>query len=249
MNKVQEILQKLDEINSTHSSSSKGEGLSDRGLLSPGGQMTLSVPIHSPSGGNEGKTILVKLLDRKVCHRHLLWYLLFRGITVLEWFLLYQNLESHNKGRRKEYNACLCGVLILSASTRKRLDRWNSHTKPIHKILNAKIPREGSNFAQFETLLDFVISELKIPQKGESKDLLYNVQEVFPRTVKPKLPSRIGVGYKDKGSMAPTDTFVPESDFPLPLEEPFEIEDLTKLWRQILTEFSTSPPRESFGER
>jgi len=62
----------------------------------------------------------------------------------------------------------------------------------------------GSGGAQEQTVLDIVIANLNIPSKGMSKTGLYNVQEVLYSYRPPREASRIGVGYKDKGSMTPT---------------------------------------------
>lgn len=236
MSVAKEILQRIEE-NSIQSFFNMEEGKAGRGLSTQGGYMRTIVPVSSISGSSTRKAIEVKLFDRRVCHRHLLWYLLFRGITVLEWFLLYQNLESQPRARMERSSACLWGVLSLSANTRKGLAEWTSTTKPIHKILKSHTVQAGSEIGVAGSLLEFVISELNLPQKGLPKDNLFATRIVELKYAKPRELSRIGVGYKDKGSIAPEALEPPLAD-PLPIKELVEIDFLDSLWREILGEFS-----------
>lgn len=207
-----------------------------RGLSSLGGQMTLSIPLRAPNGNTQGEILLVKIFDHKVCHRHLLWHLMFRGISLVEWFIIFQKLEFQLKTLDRAYCACLFGVLSRSSSTRKGLDSWTSRTKPIHKWAKSKNVSMNSKLSE-DDLLQYLIRKLMIPQKGESIDTLYNVQKIYPFGIKPRELSRIGVGYKDKGSMSNSE-IIPEPDSELALEESFEILDLKGDWEKILQLFT-----------
>lgn len=159
------------------------------------------ISLSSPKGKIDGRALRISLLGVKVCRRHLSWWCLFKGITVLEWFILEYLLESYLAQGSEDSCACLAGVLSLSSGTRKSAEDWSTQLRPIHKNLGT--PCNYGSGVIGRTLLEFVISSLGIPEKGMSKTSLYNVQEVSYSYKQPRESSRIGVGYKDKGSLTP----------------------------------------------
>lgn len=180
---------------------------------------------------------LLKIYDMKHCHRHLLWHILFKGCTSLEWFILFQNLENKKMVASEESRVCLFGVLSLSASTRERLPHWTSRTKPLFRLLKTRKATEDSRFSGM-SLLEVVVSSLKIPQKGAPVDELYVIQNFTPRRPTVKELCRIGVGYKDKGTLSPETEYIPTL-----LEIPPEFEDfvgsfsLSEKWKDFLQQF------------
>lgn len=149
-----------------------------------------------------GKSLRVRVSEISLARRHLLWYFLFKGITVLEWFILQYLLELTLRGGKIGPCACFAGVLSLGSKSRKRLDSWNSQLRPIHMILNSKIPQvKILENGKCNTLLDLVIQELKVPNIALSKSELYTVTEIEIPKVRPKEERFIGVGYKDKGTL------------------------------------------------
>lgn len=197
------------------------------------------IPLSFPKGNEMGKALRISLLNVKTCRRHLLWFCLFKGVTVLEWFILEYLLESYLAQGSKESCACLVGVLSCSSGTRKGAVEWSTQLRPIHKSL--KVPcNYGSGESKID-LLEFVNLQLDIPSKGMSKTGLYTVQEVFYTYRSPQVPSRIGVGYKDKGSLTPNHELKFEIEVgdewtPSPLSV---LRDSISLWRKI----SDSLPR------
>jgi hypothetical protein len=160
------------------------------------------IPLQTPTTRREGKGLLVKIFNPKVCHRHLLWHLIFRKIDVLEWLILFQNLKfQKNDGIMSRTDVNLTVLLILASATLRGPSVWNSTTKSLRKLLQStKRQNEFEDFEQI-TLLDHILQNLKIPKKGMSKSNLYTVEEIsIPKT---SLPPElyVGVGYKDHGTM------------------------------------------------
>ena len=169
--------------------------------------------------------------------RHLLWYLIFKGCSVIEWFLLFEFLSRNIKGSSRFLCECLAGVLIESSSTRKGLLNFKSLLKPIHKKLRAYTHIGDINFKGV-TLLDIVVLELKIPQKGLPRNRLLTVHEGITFSTRPSVPTRIGVGYKDKGSMGID--FVETVNPDEVMGDPLMVESLplSRAWQNIVTNFS-----------
>jgi hypothetical protein len=194
-----------------------------------------SFPLTPPiSRDQPGSILKIRVPDIGLARRHLLWYLLFKGITVKEWLILSYLLELTLKGGRIGSCASFAGVLSLASKTRKGLDSWNSQLRPIHKDLSSKPYVNLSDKGEIKSLLDLVISELKIPQKALSKSELYSItkEPLFKRY--PKDDPFIGVGYKDKGNL-------PIEDRPEPVlsEEIWvptlnsRLEEALKYWKKI----------------
>jgi hypothetical protein len=77
---------------------------------------------------------------------------------------------------------------------------------------------------------------LGIPQRGLPTNDLYNLTKIeIPRTI-PRRSNRIGVGYKDKGSMGPDreDPCLPEDEILTPY---FEVSNFVERWKNTKAEF------------
>lgn len=243
MKHLKELLADAGVGGSTSTQTSLFEGVPSPGKALAGSNRyrKILVPLRTPTGSRFGKALLVKLFDSKIAHRHLLWHAIFGKITCLEWFILLQNLEFATKRRTARYCACLAGVLSLTSNTRDRFDSWTSQTRPIHRSLKSKkTSREILGILPGTTLLDFVMTELDVPQKGMSKENLINVTTVYPAGKSSPELSRVGVGYKDKGSLPQGVREEPLPDDELPLEVSFEIEDLLDDWLRLVSNFSES---------
>ena len=106
------------------------------GISPPKGPKFFTYNLKTPSTTSDGKEIRITLFDYKIAHRHLLWYSIYKGINILEWWILSQqitNLEKRNDSL--EVGACLVGVLSLCSKTRNRLEFLTSRLKPIHFLL------------------------------------------------------------------------------------------------------------------
>lgn len=186
-----------------------------------------------------GQALKVSFLEkRNVVRRHLLWKMLFKGITVLEWFILFRELEDLITESSEIPCACLVGLLSWSTGTRERLEDWRATTKPLHRELKNKVPRETSQYPEIENLLELVMSELQIPQKALPSVQLYKSFQIWiPPYGNPPEEKYIGVGYKDKGSLGS------ESPEGIPEEEVYHPSLSEKLsflrddWERILNSF------------
>lgn len=183
------------------------------------------------------KGIMIKLhLGGEKVARHLLWHLLFKGIKVTEWFLLYEYLSRNIKGGSKVHCACLFGALSESASSRKRVDSFTSTLRPIHKDLRAIKPKLDDKLLRVENTLELITKILNVPHKGLPIDKLITVSETSVIVPRPRDLSRIGVGYKDKGSFGVSD--IPESvttdEILSDSHNNFEESSLLDFWRDSL---------------
>jgi hypothetical protein len=188
------------------------------------------------------KGIEIVLLSRsKVVIDHLLWKLIYKGATVLEWFLLFDFLSKNEGSSEKYFFACLFGVLKESACSRKGQVDFYSQLRPIQRVLLTKVPKGENSHKKYKTLFDFVISKLSLPQQGMASDKLYTSRVRTYQSSFPRKPNRIGVGYKDKGSLGPVNRLDHEVEV---LDPSDNFESFESVWKRISSKFSSlkSPP-------
>jgi len=201
-----------------------------------------SISLREPTRTVGGQSLVVTNFDRRLFIRHMSWHLLFRGITILEWFILIRELEfslSAKRGTKVSWE-CLYGILSLSTNTRKGLEEWTSRTKPLFKKLSSLKPKADSNFKDLDiSLLDWIMAQLQVPQKALPKRELYMWSQVWVPPGSSPAERYVGVGYKDKGSMTQGQKPVPEpveDEWTLPHNSDFQT--LKNGWISILEEFS-----------
>lgn len=143
---------------------------------------------------------------------HLLWHMLFgKRFKSAHWYFLFRLFEKTLKNNEPEVNALLYGCLLLS-TPRKRVNRLDINHKAIGFTLKGFKVNRSLNFQSTErpTMLDLIVSRFHIPRKAlPLEELVY----WFPREIKqrkPIEPKRIGVGYKDQGSMNAGPGYEPE---------------------------------------
>lgn len=204
------------------------------GISPPKGPKFFTYNLKTPSTTSDGKEIRITLFDYKIAHRHLLWYSIYKGINILEWWILSQqitNLEKRNDSL--EVGACLVGVLSLCSKTRNRLEFLTSRLKPIHLLLeNRQYSYLIDDQRHESTLRAFVHNVLGVPQKGVSRADLYNLQEREIPIVRPAEARWIGVGYKDKGSI-PKDRGSANVEHRNQLQTIFQVEKFFQRWEEI----------------
>jgi hypothetical protein len=113
---------------------------------------------------------------------------------------------------------------------------WKFHSKPLHKKFSAKKPSEGQEIQTEVSLLNYLIQKLRIPSKGLPKKELYSWKNDSKKSPRPRDLERMGVGYKDKGSLGSGDWFPTEIPDP---EESLRFEDssLSLIWNEITSYF------------
>lgn len=209
------------------------------GISPPRGPRTFFYNLKAPSRSSEGYSYKILVFDYRVFHRHLLWHTLYKGITVLEWFCLSQGFTFlKNRTDSLSYGTCLVGALSCSAATRKGVVEVTSRLKPIFRSLQSyKCPKwESDSRSKDGTLLDLFHQVLGIPQRGLPKNDLYNLTKIeIPRTI-PRRSNRIGVGYKDKGSMGPDreEPYLSDDEILTPY---FEVSHFVERWQNTKAEF------------
>jgi len=215
----------------------------EQGLTTPVPPLTLIIPSITPTKRKDGELMKVGLFNYNFCHRHLLWHLLFRGVTVLEWFILYHEIEFQKMGWDQDSYACLAGVLSHSARTRNRLTKWTSRLKPIHRELKSLYPDPNSRFhGHCENLLDLIILKCKIPQLAKPVKELYYVKKQTDFHRDHLIPGYIGVGYKDKGSRLSKEKCTLPGPNPAPEPSPkFVLDSINRTWRTIKVCFTKYP--------
>lgn len=228
----------IQEINILESLKNVPESEDTWGISPPRGHKIFTYNLKAPSTNSEGYFYRILIFDHKVFHKHLLWHTLYKGITVLEWFCLSQSIEFLTKRSDSlSCGTCLVGVLRQSSITRKRILDVTSRLKPIFRSFESRYSnRKFDTKTEDETLLDYLHKVLGIPQKGLPIKELYSLKKIeIPRII-PQQRNRIGVGYKDKGSMGP------EREDPLPSDDQeltpyFDVNLYIQNWKNIESEF------------
>lgn len=143
--------------------------------------------IFKPLPGAKPETILVSLLSEAVYGKKFKTY---------HWFLLFNVLiRTINKDKSSE--AVLSTLVILAAHA--AASRWNTNFKPLKSIF-----RQVYGPDQQQEKLDEVLKFLpyRLPKKWTDIDSLLQVTTGMLELQKPREVARIGVGYKDKGSLS-----------------------------------------------
>jgi hypothetical protein len=135
--------------------------------------------------------------------QHLTWHALFKGVTVLEWTILFDILDINSRtGFFRLGELCLFGILSESINTRKGLKDYDTKLRGIFKKFRNKRPKEDvKKYIIEEDLLEFMISKLGLPSKGEAKNKFLTTRWTSALSPYANPASRIGVGYKDKGTL------------------------------------------------
>lgn len=169
--------------------------------------LKIFIPTQLPKkskGLAEGFTVRY-LLKSSGVRRHLLGNLLFKNISVLDWFLLFDQLQRNKRSFSRLYSACLFGVLTTSSNTLKKGSDWFSQTRPIRKqLIKQKASAAASGLIAEKSLLDLMLKILDIPKEGSvlRLDSIRTIEGPSMVKIQKPIPvGSLGVGYKDKGSM------------------------------------------------
>lgn len=145
---------------------------------------------------------------------HLTTQTIFKGISVIDWLIIYQDLEDNHQSRAFEQN--LVRGIILSLCTRfGEFVHWDQRIKPLRpsrvlKFIKPDDPFNDLDEDEPESINEFL--ELGCcPKKSTAS--LYSLELEYQ--MKPKIPDPryIGVGYKDHGHLPdPTEVRVPEPE-------------------------------------
>lgn len=202
---------------------SVGHGVSTKTIRIP-------LPTIRTLAGTFSREIVFHLKDLKKVHMALLWKAIFKGINVEEWFILY---ELNYKFRTKDSfttRTLSCGIMILSNQHAQRLTKWNHHTKPLFKKLG-NVHRKALQFGKHtdESFLDMILKNLNLTK--EPLDSILVREERQTRLTAPAEEQRVGVGYKDHGSLGPGNREIPSEEVPLP--EPVAFAAVLEEWKNL----------------
>ena len=175
------------------------------------------VPLTPTSSSSTYKAIQV---DSRLCRSAesilvgLIWEACYgKKFKVIHWYILFRVLERTSKDR--ESSRGLYFILgIISANAGKS---WNTNMDSVLKILRRQVSVEKADKIIKEALSKL---PLRFPKSRPKTFDLLKITTVVVDMKKPKEPKRIGVGYRDKGSLSgsskveplPPDRFVETVD-------------------------------------
>jgi hypothetical protein len=204
-------------------------GLVGKPDLRRGLRQNFFIPVSSTSLEDMTKGLQINLLLKGTkVPRYLIRKLLFKGVSILEWYLIFEYLLL-NKRAPMVFQLCLSGILRESSLTRKGKLSFSSLTRPIFgKLKGTPLLKEVFGSCN---LLEYCINVLDVPKENFQGPLFTQREKTFWNP-KPILPGFIGVGYKDKGTLSKNR---PEGDLSQDtnLNIDFENVDLLSLWESI----------------
>jgi len=174
--------------------------------LPTGSGKGFTIPLLAPTREYSGEGIMITFLFKEdFVFRNLVRKLLFKGVTCLEWFIIFRNFDRNLKKRESLFNALVFGMLNLSSNTRMSLDDWHFQTKPLIKlgVLSQRYP---SSELGNKTILELIDHFVKFPPTFQE---VYSFKRITIPFIEPKKPLVIGVGYKDHGSLKPNHKWLP----------------------------------------
>lgn len=124
----------------------------------------------------------------------LLWNAMFgKKFKIVHWFILFQVLSKTLKAD----NASRAILGILMIITAKAGTSWNTNIGPVRTIVR-RVKDSDSDRVINGLLRDL---PFRLPEKGPKIDDVIKVSIVQVKMRRPKEAARIGVGYRDKGSL------------------------------------------------
>jgi hypothetical protein len=200
---------------------------------------TFLIEVRRPTSSLLGKYILVELERAKLVRKHLIWHGFFRGFSVLDWFILWRELET-NKGLHILERAVIAGLLFESSNTRKGLVDFKSRTKPIFqrlgKVRGLKTPPPDP------VRVSEILRKFSVPEQGLPLNRLRNFRDIYREYTNPKDKRFVGVGYNDHGTLGTGLNW--QSQYNSLLWEPspvqFDLEELISYFYEIFVDMPPS---------
>jgi hypothetical protein len=126
----------------------------------------------------------------------LLWHACFgKKFKAIHWYILFNVLiRTIKKDRNSEALLALLSILTANAAATK----WDTNMKPLKSILLSKLGQ-----TEHLKILESILNDLpfKLATKGADIDSVISFENSLIELRKPRELARIGVGYKDKGSL------------------------------------------------
>jgi len=167
------------------------------------------IPLEATNGRSDVKALaIIPLVGQpEKLITALIWEALFgKKFKVCHWMILFQMfLRTISKTRESE--ALLTILYLITAQA--GLSRWNSNMKPLKTMLSKNLGEQLS-----EEFLQDILKNLSFKLPHRSPDIDKHFRIDHNAVIKQSTPAeqrRIGVGYKDKGSLRKETGVEPES--------------------------------------
>jgi hypothetical protein len=169
-------------------------------------QLTLSffhtrIPLTPTSYGRSYKALEVTPIafNAEKILVGLLWHAMFgKKFKIVHWNILF-NVFTKTINDNNQSRAILAILMIITARAGKS---WNTTLVPVMTIVRRKSSEDYDKIIQ--ELLNML--PFRLPKKAPKIESLIKFEEVEVYLRRPKDPNRIGVGYKDKGSLGSEST-------------------------------------------
>jgi hypothetical protein len=158
----------------------------------------MMIPLEPTYGKGSVRCLRIRPKGRsaKQIFTGLVWTALFgsKKFTMIHWYILYSLFEKHLKKDKQS----LALLRILRTTTERSGIAWNQKLKPVKTIVQNVLGKEEAVKYCLKIAEDL---GLKLPDKDPGVNNLIRVEPGFFTQRKPKEPNRVGVGYKDKGTL------------------------------------------------
>lgn len=201
-------------------------------------QRSFSVILQKPIASRPGVMKIFHLFgNRKFTRSHLLWHALFKSITAEDWIVLEREFELHFRSDATfAQKALFAGVISSVGGSRERAPSWDSRLRSFRSQVTSKDLKDSDFTERRDTLMQFILKELNVPSKAENLNSIYStsLKTIYYRI--PKEERRIGVGYKDKGTLSTEpkiDPVAPEEFLP---ETDFDLKSYMRMFKELLND-------------
>lgn len=169
--------------------------------------------LETPSGRTVGQFMVIYPKHPwSMIASHLVTQAIYKGISVIDWFIIYQDLEDNHQSRSDELNVARAVLLTLSVRS-GTFTHWDQRIRALkpQKVLRSIEPDDyfsDLDEDEPETISEF-LRVCNSPLKSERDLYTFSIDS----QVKPGIPpvQYVGVGYNDHGHLPdPTKVMVPE---------------------------------------
>lgn len=159
----------------------------------------VNIPLEPVFGKTEVKVLKIapKCRNAKQIYLALLWTAIYgsKRLSMVHWYLLYTLFEKRIETKDKETLALL---RILRITTERSGSAFNQKLRPVKTVVQNVLGKDvGLLYCKY---LEQSLG-VKLPQEDPKLNDLIRVTYGVKFQHRPKEPARIGVGYKDKGTL------------------------------------------------
>lgn len=165
----------------------------------------VSIPLEPTSG----KTFVRKLFVRPLLSKGtdllktLVWHAIYgrKSFKSIHWFILFNMINRETINAKIRFG--LYAILKLSFTGRPGTYGFNK----THRSVKSALGKSSLSNLEQENVLKKIVRQFpfSIPRKVPGLDRVLQIKEKSVEQKKPSEPRRIGVGYKDKGSLGKPD--------------------------------------------